>query len=260
MSTLWRSPALLALLDGERRNLFGSGVEGETLPRLTRLRGSDAEWHQIAYCDLSSEDADHVIAEQVAHYRALGHSVEWTAYAHDEPGDLLQRLERHGFSVGDREAVMLLDTHERPAWLEAAPAQRVLAVETAEQLHLYATLAQEIHGQPQTAIVRELEARLREGSREHVAYVAFDGAVPASIGRLYTHPSSRFAGLYGGSTLPAHRGRGSYRAGVARRTADAVRAGARYLRVDALPTSQPILERLGFQALTHAWPCVLEPE
>jgi hypothetical protein len=49
-----------------------------------------------------------------------------------------------------------------------------------------------------------------------------------------------------------------YRATVAARGLDAVKSGARYLIVDALPTSRPILERLGFVQVTYTWPCKLE--
>lgn len=259
MSAMWLSPSVLALLDDERRTLFPRGAEGDLLPHVTRVRGDGGDWHQIAFSALSDENADAVIAGEVAHYRALATSVEWTAYAHDRPADLLERLARHGFTIGEREAVMVLDTKQRPEWLDAPPAHRVIAVEDAEQLRAYAALARQIRGDDHAPIVRELEARLAEGSREHVAYIAFDEGVPACIARLHTHPASAFGGLYGASTLEGHRGRGLYRATVTRRVADAILAGARYARVDALPTSQPILERLGFEALTHAWPCVLEP-
>jgi hypothetical protein len=46
---------------------------------------------------------------------------------------------------------------------------------------------------------------------------------------------------------------------VAARARDARAFGARYLIVDALPTSRPILERLGFQWLTDTWPCEWRP-
>lgn len=258
MSAPWLSPTLLELLDGERRASFLRGVQGEILPELTRVRGTEADWHQIAFSALSEENAERVIAEQVAHYRALGRGVEWTVYAHDGPVDLLHRLERHGFRIGARESVMVLDVARRPEWVDAPPAHPVVAIDDAQQLRVWAAVAHEVHGNDGGPLIPELEARLAEGSREHVAYLAFDHGVPASIARLYTDPRSAFAGLYGGSTLEAHRGRGLYRATVARRVADAIRAGARYARVDALPTSQPILERLGFEALTHAWPCLLE--
>jgi hypothetical protein len=246
-----------ARLDGERRNLFPAGVAGEVLPRVTRLHGLAADWHQIAFSALSEAEADEAIAEQVAHYRALGADVEWTVYSHDTPSDLVSRLERHGFEVGPREAVVVLDTHTRPAWLEAPGLHRVERVSTAEQLSVFAGVAERIFGRDQTPVVRELEARLAEPSVEHAAYLVYDGDEVASVARLYTHPDSMFAGLYGGGTLEGHRGRGLYRASVHRRALDAVRVGARYLRVDALPTSQPILERLGFEVLTYLWPCSL---
>jgi len=248
---------VLERLDRERRWLFPAGVSGEVLPEVTRLHGIAGDWHQIAFSALSRDDADRVIAEQAAHYRALGANVEWTAYAHDAPEDLLPRLERHGFELGPREAVVVLDARIQRQWIDAPAPYRVEAVRSPRELSAFAAAAEQIFGADQTPVVRELEARLLERSSQHVAYVAFVGNEVAAVGRLHTHPESQFAGLYGGGTLEAYRGRGLYRAMVARRARDAARAGAHYLRVDALPTSQPILERLGFELLTYLWPCVL---
>ena len=66
----------------------------------------------------------------------------------------------------------------------------------------------------------------------------------------------RFASLFGGSTLAAHRGKGVYRALLASRLNEAVRLGAAYGLVDAGPMSRPILERLGFAALTGTQPMI----
>lgn len=250
--------SVLRSFDRERRSLFLAGVEGEVLPRVTRLHGVAGEWHQIAFSSLAAADADQVIAEQVEHYRALGSGFEWAVYAHDSPPDLLERLARHGFEVGPREAVVVLDCRQELGWLRAACPYRVEPVRTPEDLAAFAAAAEQIFGRDQTPVLRELEARLAERSREHVAYLVHDesGRV-GSVARLYTHPEGQFAGLYGGGTLAEYRGRGLYRAGVRRRALDAIELGARYLRVDALPTSQPILQRLGFEVLTYVWPCVL---
>jgi hypothetical protein len=248
---------VLALLDEERRSLFVAGVVGERLPAVTRLHGLAGDWHQIAFSALSERDADRVIAEQVAHYRALGSGVEWAAYSHDGPPDLLRRLQRYGFEVGEREAVVVLDSRTRPEWMDSQGSHRVEPVLTLEQLAAFARVAEQIFCSDQTPVTRELAARLAEGSTEHIAYLAYEGDRVASVARLYTHPASAFGGLYGGGTLEGHRGRGLYRATVERRARDALRSGARYLRVDALPTSQPILERLGFEVLTYVRPCLL---
>ena len=70
-------------------------------------------------------------------------------------------------------------------------------------------------------------------------------------------PGVDFAGLFGGVTLPEFRGRGLYKATVARRAELARERGYRWLYVDALPTSRPILERLGFVKLTTTRPYVI---
>ncbi len=52
------------------------------------------------------------------------------------------------------------------------------------------------------------------------------------------------------------RGRGLYRALIAFRARIAAERGYRYLQVDASDQSRPILERLGFVALTTTTPYV----
>lgn len=76
---------------------------------------------------------------------------------------------------------------------------------------------------------------------------------------LVSKPGTEFAGLWGGSTLADWRGRGIYRALVARRAALATTGGVRYLQVDASDDSLPILERLGFIAITTTTPYVWAP-
>jgi hypothetical protein len=75
-----------------------------------------------------------------------------------------------------------------------------------------------------------------------------------SAGRIDFNEQSDFASIWGGSTVEAWRGRGIYRASVALRAKLARERGYRYLQVDALPTSRPILERLGFVLLTTTTP------
>ena len=58
---------------------------------------------------------------------------------------------------------------------------------------------------------------------------------------------------------PAWRGRGIYRATVAHRANLAAERGFRYLEVDASDASRPILERLGFTAVTTTTPYVWSP-
>lgn len=245
------------MLDRERRGSFPGDAEGDVCREVTRVRARDGSWHCIEFSRLDESNAEQVIGEQAEHYRALRAEVEWKVYSHDTPPDLLQRLERHGFRMGTRESVLVLDLSPPPSWLAQRPRHRVLRVTRAEHVRIFESVALQGGGAGRAHIAAALQRGIEAGSTEHLGYVAFDADVPASIGRLHTKAASAFGGLYGGFTLEAHRGRGLYRAIVAERTRDALRLGARYLRVDALPTSEPILERLGFVKVADTWPCVL---
>jgi hypothetical protein len=249
--------AVLSRLDRERRSYFPGDAEGEVLPEVTRVRGREQEWHCIEFSRLDSANAERVIAEQVAHYRALRAEVEWKVYSQDTPSDLRERLERHGFRPGARESVVVLDLSQPPAWLAERPRHRVIRVTRPEQLRLFESVAAQGLGEGHARVAAALLRQMEAGSTDHLGYVAFDGDVPAAIGRLHTRGASAFGGLYGAVTLEAHRGRGLYQALIAERARDALRLGARYLRADALPSSEPILQRLGFIKVADTWPYVL---
>jgi GNAT superfamily N-acetyltransferase len=165
---------------------------------------------------------------------------EWKYYEHDGP-ELAERLRTSGLEPDDVEAVLVVEA----ATIPPPPAD----VELREDAAAFAELAARIFGR-------------RRGSGgelpEHrVAVVAFVDGQPVSGGRVDLEPGVEFAGLFGGVTLPEYRGRGLYRATVARRAELAREAGYRWLYVDALPTSRPILERLGFATLTTTTPYVI---
>ena len=249
---------LLRRLDEERRHVAYAGQVVEVLPFVTRNRAVDGEWHNVTSPSLTAEDADATIAAEIEHHCRLGKSFEWKVYAHDPLPDLRDRLARHRFEIGPLEAVLVYDLSRPPAWENETDLRAVRRVETLDDVDVYSRVAAEIFGRKFT-FEAELAEAIRSGSRDTRGYIAWHGDEPVSIGRLYTHPQSWFGGCYGGGTRPAWRGRGFYRALVAARARDAVASGAKYLLVDALPTSRPILQRLGFQHLTDTWACEWKP-
>lgn len=251
--------AIRRRLDEERRTLLQGADAIDVRPLVTRAASKAWDQYWIAYSSLHESNADGAIAEEVEHHRALGQSFEWKLYAHDRPVDLIDRLRRRGFEIGPREAVLVLDLADAPAWVDAKPTHDVIRLERVEQVETYRAVAQEAFGKDYAMTAGQLADAIRANDSGHLGYVGFCDGEPASIGRLYTHPASHFGGLYGGATLARFRGRGLYRAVVAARARDARELGARYLQVDALPTSRPILERLGFVHLTDTWPCEWSP-
>ena len=259
---------ILQLLDDERPRFAGHGRIVERLDDVLRFRAVDGSYPVVVIAaGFDAANADGVIARELTHHRAHGYvPFEWTVYGHQAPADMVRRLERHGFTTGPREAVMICDLSERRDWVDdaateadGAPVVRRIADEGA--LADFRHVAGTVFNKDYSFTTNELRDALRAGTTEHRGYVAYAGVhgPPAAVGRLYTHAESRFGGLYGGGTLAEFRCRGFYRATVAARARDALASGARFLRVDALPTSQPILERLGFERLTDTWPCEWRP-
>jgi GNAT superfamily N-acetyltransferase len=109
-------------------------------------------------------------------------------------------------------------------------------------------------GTDSTRMRHQLLAQLTGDPESVVAVVALVGEEPVSAARMELLPGTRFAGLWGGGTVEAWRGRGVYRALVAHRARVAADRGYRYVQVDALATSRPILARLGFEPLTTTTP------
>src|SRR4051812_49865076 len=89
--------------------------------------------------------------------------------------------------------------------------------------------------------------------------VAEAGDAIVCAGWVRFESGTEFATLWGGATLPAWRGRGIYRALVARRAQLVAQRGRRYIGVDASDDSRPILERLRFVPGTATTPYVWSP-
>ncbi len=169
----------------------------------------------------------------IARMRDLPGHVEWKYYSHDGP-ELRQRLVAAGLEPDDEETVVVAET----ASISPPLADVELRVVTDE----FVDLAARVFG------------RRFELPEKAVAVVAVVDGEPVSGGRVDFEDDVEFAGLFGGVTLPDFRGRGLYRAVVAKRAELARERGYRWLYSDSLPTSRPILERLGFVAITTTTP------
>jgi GNAT superfamily N-acetyltransferase len=172
----------------------------------------------------------------VARMRELPGHVEWKYYSHDGP-ELRERLVAAGLEPEDEETVVVAEAASIPP----PPEDIELHIVTDEFVDLAADVFGDRFELPEKA----------------VAVVAVVDGKPVSGGRVDFEDGVEFAGLFGGVTLPEYRGRGLYRATVAKRAELACERGYRWLYVDALPTSRPILERNGFGAITTTTPFVI---
>jgi GNAT superfamily N-acetyltransferase len=209
---------------------------------------------------LRGADLDALIVRQRDAFAARGIPVEWKTYAYDEPADLTTRLVAAGFEPEERETVLVGPVEA----LGGHPAEvdGVVIRETTDPADFAAigTLHSEVWGEDWSWIAQDLGDRTaRLGPDGFRVFVAEADGRLVSAAWLVMRQGTEFASLWGGSTLEEYRGRGIYRALVARRAALARDAGFGYLQVDASDMSRPILERLGFVALTTTTPYVSQP-
>jgi GNAT superfamily N-acetyltransferase len=216
----------------------------------------------VLYRDLGGLEGaglDALIARQVAFFRERGEPFEWKSYAHDAPGDLGGRLGAAGLLPEDAETIEIAPVAAIAA--DAALPDGVELVEVRDRAGLdrISQMESEIWGDSRGWLADDLEAELAVvGDALRVFAVEAVGET-VSAGWIRFPPGTPFATLWGGGTLPAWRGKGIYRALVAHRARLAEARGVRYLQVDASDDSRPILERLGFVAVTTSTPYTWQP-
>lgn len=211
-------------------------------------------WNGVLWSGLDAAGADAAIAGQIAHYRTAGLPFEWKLYGHDGPADLADRLLAAGFTAEDPETLMAAEaaalpqdvplpkgssstrSPTRPGCARSSRSTNAPSAPTAPTSAVSSST-----GSPPT----RTRSPPSSPSRPHE---------PVSAARLELCPGTDFAGLWGGGTVEAWRGRGLYRALVAHRVRIAAARGHRYVQVDAADTSRPILRRLGFLTLSTTTP------
>ncbi|WP_328629792.1 GNAT family N-acetyltransferase [Streptomyces sp. NBC_00353] len=204
-------------------------------------------------------ELDALIARQRDRFAARGEAVEWKIRGHDLPSDLTDRLRAAGFAAEAEETVLIgraKDMASPPVLPDGVVLRQV--TERADT-HRIAALETTVWGQDLTMIGDDLAGRVAAAPDDLVVLVAEADGEVVSAAWLVFRTGTEFAGLWGGSTLSAWRGRGIYRALVAARAHIAAARGVRYLQVDASSDSAPILRRLGFHAVTTTTPYVWSP-
>ncbi|MGZ4292156.1 MAG: GNAT family N-acetyltransferase [Gaiellaceae bacterium] len=202
--------------------------------------GNEPGWNVAQRFRFDPGELTEVRAEIHGHLRERGRDAcSWEVGTHARPDDLVQRLHALGL-VDDSPtalAIGMVLTEEPPS---APPDVEVRRVETDDDYYEAERIA---------AIAFEMSAlpkrRPYVPDPNNTIYLAYADGQP--VARASASFGERGATLFGGSTLPAARGRGAYRALVAARWQDAVDRGTPVLVTQAGPMSRPILTRLGFR-------------
>ncbi len=247
---------LRRLYDHDQRIHFQEpGVRREVTPYTVRQINEREPQSFLLYSNLTAENADQVISDEVAYFESIGHSFEWKLYSHDSPPDIIERLRQRGFEIDHPETILVLDMQGLPSILTEPVTHDIRRI---TDLALVKPLVD-----VQAAIYNEnfddMTERLTWKLTHYPEYISFYGAyvdeVPVASARMYYPSNSQFSSMWGGGTLPAYRGKGVYTALVAARVQEAIQRGRRFLTIDASPMSRPIVEKLGFVEISTSTPC-----
>jgi GNAT superfamily N-acetyltransferase len=218
---------------------------------VVRAEATD-DWSGVVWSDLDPANADEKIAEQIR--RFAGRPWEWKHYSHDQPADLPERLIAHGFTRQPEEALLVAEVADLDLDVRPPEGVRLRPVENEQDIAALVKVHDEVFGGDYSRLGRLLMDAMANRPDTVAAVVATHDATPISAARAEFHQGTDFASLWGGGTLPAWRGKGVFRSLVAYRAALAKARGYRYLQVDAMPASRPILRRLGFVEVATTTP------
>jgi GNAT superfamily N-acetyltransferase len=263
---VWDVPELLRAYDTQLRgrvpDQLPAGVHVERDGPLLRTHGLTYGGF-VEYRDLGAiddADLDELIARQVRVFAERGEPFEWKLHGHDRPDDLQQRLRAAGFSPEDLETVVIAPVAKIAGRASLPEGLSLREVGDRADLDRIATFKGEVYGDDHGWLSESLELELAADTEALSVFVVESGSEIVCAAWVRFERGTDFATFWGGATLPAWRRRGIYRATVAYRANLAAERGFRFIEVDASAESRPILERLGFVAVTTTTPYVWSPQ
>lgn len=215
----------------------------------------------ITYADLGGADADGIrslVGVALEHYAGQEGvtSVEWKSRAHDQAPGLEDALVSRGFVAEDPESIMIGEASLLAQDLPIPEGVVIRRAEGDEDVLAAGRLQGRVFDDPDWRVRAESLIRRLSVDDSVELWIAVVGTEVISAGRLEPVAGTEFAGLWGGVTAPAWRGRGIYRALTAERARSAVARGVRLLQSDSTDYSRPILERSGLVKVSTTTPYV----
>jgi len=202
---------------------------------------------------LGTTALDALIVRQRDFFAARNEAVEWKIRGHDKPSNIEERLIAAGFIAEEPGTLMIGMTDDLARHDARLPVSVTLRRTFDESdMHRIASMESRVWDDDLAWLARDLILWLRGGPQQIAVFVVETADEVVSAAWLVCKPIAGVGGLWGGSTLVDWRRQGIYRALVARRAQLAQESDVHYLQVDASVKSRPILEQLGFVAITTA--------
>jgi len=247
---------LLRRLDLHRQQDGQSSLQG----RLTKQYESNGLECTIVYSHCTPGEIGQVIRKEISLAERAKYTLEWKVYDHDMPANLKEHLLLAGFSPGPVESLMALRLSQEALRAFQSPAYEIRPIRDPKRLMDVSAISREIGRTNVEEERKRLALTLQENPERMSVYVAYIDDEPVACGRIYFDEESKVAEISGGRTKTTHRKQGLYNALVSERLKEAIARGCTYVFVDALPTSEPILKKRGFEFLVHTQPFIYRPK
>jgi hypothetical protein len=215
----------------------------------------------VTHRDLAGADTatlDGWVGRAVEHFGRLAgvDAVEWKTRGHDRAPGLHDALLGHGFVAEEAESVMVGEAALLDVEVPLPAGVRLRRVHEEADVRAMGAMQDLVFGSTVGSdAVGALLERLARDDGVELWVAEADGRV-VSAGRLEPVAGTLFAGIWGGATVPAWRGRGIYRALTAARARSALRMGKTLIHSDSTEHSRPILERSGLVRVSTTTPYV----
>lgn len=213
----------------------------------------------VTYRDLGGAtrtEVDRLVDGALEHYRPDPEitGVEWKTRGHDRAPGLHEALTANGFVPDDPESIMIGEARVLDVDVPLPDGVTLRRVTEEGDVRAMSAMQDAAFGDPVSdrmadSLLRRLA--LDDGMELWVAEAK--GRV-VSAGRLEPVAGTDFAGIWGGATLEAWRGRGIYRALTAARARSALAIGKTLIHSDSTEYSRPILERYGLVKVSTTTP------
>ncbi len=213
----------------------------------------------VTYQDLGgagAETIEELVAETLVFYRADPEivRVEWKTRGHDHAPGLHEALLHNGFMPEETESIMIGPAGALAVDVKLPAGVSLRRVTEEPDIRAMSAMQDNVFGSPVSDGNAEAILRRVASDDGMQLWVAEHQGLIVSAGRLEPVPDTEFAGIWGGATLKAWRGRGIYRALTSARARAALALGKRLIHSDSTEYSRPILERYGLLRVSTTTP------
>ncbi|MFY3791067.1 GNAT family N-acetyltransferase [Ureibacillus sp. MALMAid1270] len=231
------------------------GFKRETTEHVVRHVSQFSERGFISTSNVNEDNAREIIRQELDYFKQLKQGFEWKVYSYDKPEHLKEILREEGFTIGDPEALMVMEIGDHEHLLLNGATQDVVEITDEQGIKDIIELEHTIWNESLVELGERLWRDKQNNPESLYLYGIYENEKLVSAAWMYLEENSSFVSLWGGSTLPEYRGKGYYSKLLAVRAQKAIEKGRPFLTVDASPMSRPILEKHGFQCLAFSYEC-----